>query len=120
MYTSKLPESLKPERIQFHFAELDGWSLVLEWNPDTRRQEPTSFWTAFELADHLEACELVAQIGVLADTWCATPDIEVRGNIVFVTCGSPERGLFVEDFDFAKAVDREIGHGQRQTALTHR
>ncbi len=112
-----LPQSLKAERIQIYFANLVGWVLLKEWNPETRQDEPYGFWTAFELVDHLEACELVAELGVLADKWCATPDIDVRGNLVYVTCGSEYEGLFIEDFDFAKAVDDEIGHYQRQTSL---
>ncbi len=110
-------ESLKPERIQIYFAQLAGWSMIWEWNPETRQDEPTGFWTAFELFDFLEACELVHELGVLADKCCATPNIEVLGNIVFVTCGWSKDGLLVEDFEFAKAVDREIGSGQRQTSL---
>ncbi len=117
MNTSTLPDWLKPERIQRLFDQLVEWILVYEWNPETRRDEPTSIWTAYELADHLEACELVAELGMLADKWCATPDFDVRGNIVFVTCGPANDGLVIEDFDFASAVDREIGTGQRQTSL---
>ncbi len=114
------PQGLKPERIQFYFDELVGWVLVKELNPETGQQEPTSFWTAFELADHREACELVKELGVLADKACATPALDVRGNIVFVTCGSSSGALFVEDFEFAKAVDREIGTLQRQKSLLNR
>ncbi len=110
-------ESLKPERIQFLFQQLVGWVLLTQWNPKTRQDEPYGFWTAFELADHLEACELVMQLGKLADIWGATPGIDVRGNIVFVTCGTMRDGLFEEDFDFALDVDREIGPSQRQTTL---
>ena len=111
------PESLKPERIQIYFLELVGWILLTEWNPETRRDEPWGFWTAFELTDHLEACELVHELGVLADKWGSMPGLEVRGNLVFVSCGWLKDGVFIEDFDFAKAVDHEIGHGQRQTSL---
>ncbi len=56
------PKSLKPERIQFYFLELMGWSLIMDWNPETRQDEPTGFWTAFELVDFREACELVAEM----------------------------------------------------------
>ena len=108
---------LKPERIQIFFARLIGWVLLQEWNPSTRREEPYGFWTAFEMSDHLEACELVAELGKLADIHCAEPEIDVRGNIVFVTCGSLRDGVVEEDFDFAMAVDREIGTMQRQTTL---
>lgn len=110
-------QGLKVERIQFHFLELVGWILIQDWNLETRQDEPTGIWTAFEMADHLEACELVMELGVLADIHSATPDLDVRGNVVFVTCGSMKDGLFIEDFDFAKAVDREIGTLQRQTSL---
>ncbi len=110
-------EELKAERVQFYFAQLVGWALIWDWNRETRQYEPTGFWTAFELADHLEACELVPELGILADKWCSTPDIQVLGNVVFVTCGSAKDGLFVEDFDFARDVDREIGNGQRQATL---
>lgn len=115
---SNILKSLKPERIQILFLELVGWVLTTEWNPETRQEEPVGIWTAFELADHLEACELVHELGVLADIWGSTPDLDVRGNIVFVTFGSSKEGMLIEDFDFAKAVDREIGTGQRQTSLT--
>ncbi len=108
---------MKPERIQFCYDELDGWILLTEWNPITREYEVTGIWTAFELADHLEACEHVAVIGAIADTWCSTPNIEVLGNIVFVTCGTSKDGLIEEDFDFAKAIDDELGTAQRQKSL---
>ncbi len=108
---------MKPERIQVRYTLLDGWVLIEEWNRDTRRYEVTGMWTAFELADHLEACELVAEIGALADNWCSTPNIEVLGNVVFVTCGTSRDGLIEEDFDFAQAVDDELGNGQRQKSL---
>ncbi len=108
---------MKPERIQFRFYPLQGWVLVKERNRETGKEEPTSIWTAFELSDHLEACELVGEIGVLADLNCSTPEIDVRGNIVFVTVKSTKDGLIEEDFDFAEAVDREIGTFQRQKTL---
>ena len=110
-----IPQSLKPERIQIEFADLNGWSLIKELNPETRQNEPVGFYTIFELVDYLEACELVAELGVLADKACATPDIDIRDNLVYVTCGTRDRGLFIEDFDFAQAVDRELGNGQRHT-----
>ncbi len=116
---SNILKSLKAERVQFLFLKLVGWVLSTEWNPETRQDEPGGIWTAFELVDHLEACELVHELGVLADKWCSTPDIDVRGNIVFVTFGSSNEGMFIEDFKFAMAVDREIGTGQRQTSLTN-
>ena len=105
---------MKPERIQFRYTLLDGWVLIEEWNPHTRRYEIIGIWTAFELADHLEACEHVAAIGALADIWCSTPAIEVLGNAVFVTCGTSRDGLTEEDFDFAEAVDKELGPSLRQ------
>ncbi len=108
---------MKVERIQFRFDPLKGWVLVKERSRETGKEEPTSIWTAFELSDHLEACELVREIGVLADLYCSIPEIEVRGNIVFVTAKSSKEGLIEEDFDFAEKVDREIGTGQRQKTL---
>ncbi len=108
---------MKPERIQYRFTFLDGWVLIEEWNPEQRRYEVTGIWTAFELSDHLESCEHVLVLGKLADAWCATPDIDVRGNIVFVTLGSSKEGLTEEDFDFAETVDKELGYSSRQTAL---
>ncbi len=110
-------KSLKPERIQIFFQDLTGWVLEKEWNPETRQDEPVGIWTAFELADHLEACELVHELGVLADNWGSTPDVDVRDNYVFVSIGSSTRPMVIEDFDFAKAVDREIGDLQRAKAL---
>jgi pterin-4a-carbinolamine dehydratase len=115
-----IPQSLKPERIQFYFEKLVGWVLLEEFNPETRRDEPTGFWTVFEMADHLDACELVAELGALADNWCAVPDIDIRDNLVYVTCGTRDRGLYIEDFDFAMAVDLEIGNGQRPASLLGR
>ncbi len=112
-----VPESLKAERVQILFKHLVGWVLNWGLNPETLEDEATGFWTAFELHDHLEACELVLELGKLADRTCATPDLDVRGNIVFVTCGTEKDGVFIEDFDFAMAVDREIGTGQRQRSL---
>ncbi len=108
---------MKPERIQYRFTFLDGWVLIEEWNPVTRRYEIKGIWTAFELSDHLEACEHVLDLGKLADTWCSTPDIDVRGNIVFVTLGSSKEGLKEEDFDLAEAIDKELGFSIRHTAL---
>ncbi len=113
-------KGLKPERIQFYFLELVGWAIIKEWNPETRQEEPVGIWTAFELADHLEACELVHELGVLADISGSTPDLDVRDNYVFVNLGSSTQDMFIEDFDFAKAVDREIGTVQRQTTLFDR
>jgi len=109
---------MKPERIQDRFTILDGWVLIEEWCREQREYVITGFWTAFELADHLEACELVAEIGAIADVWCSTPEIEVLGNLVFVTVGSSKDGLIEEDFDFAEAIDRELGPAQRKKNLT--
>ena len=108
---------MKPERIQIRFDPLQGWVLVKERNPESGKEEPTRMWTAFEMADHLEACELVVEIGRIADRYCATPEIDVRQNVVFVTATTPKVGLTDEDFDFAEAVDREIGAFQRSRTL---
>ncbi len=108
---------MKPERIQFRYDPLRGWVLVKERNVETGKEEPTAIWTAFEMTDHLEACELVPELGRLADKACATPQIDVRQNVVFVTATTPRVGLTEEDFDFAEAVDREIGHFQRASSL---
>lgn len=114
------PLTLKAERVQFYFDTLLGWILLMEWNPETREDEPYGIWTAFEMIDHLDACELVLELGHLADDWGVTPSIEVHKNYVFVTCGSEMDGLTVEDFQFAEAVDREIGTFQRQNTLLDR
>ena len=111
---------LKAERVQDRFLDLDGWVLLKKWNREICEEEPTAVWTAFELTDHLEACELVAEIGAIADTCCATPEIDVRGNVVFVTAKSSKDGLTEEDFDFAEAIDLDLGTGQRQKTLLNR
>ncbi len=111
---------LKAERVQVRFDLLKGWVLIKERNPETGKEEPTRIWTAFEMADHLEACELVVEIGRLADKACATPEIDVRQNVVFVTATTPKVGLTEEDFDFAEAIDREIGTFQRSKTLLSR
>ncbi len=108
---------MKPERIQDRFAPLTGWVLVTKRNPETGKEEPTGMWTAFEMADHLEACERVLELGRIADACCATPALDVRGNVVFVTAATPKVGLTDADFDFAEAVDREIGTFQRSRTL---
>ena len=107
---------MKPERIQFRYATLEGW--VLEKRPQAfGEEEPNALWTAFELADHMEACELVFQLGRIADQHCACPEIEVRRSLVFVRATTPLIGLTEEDFDFAAAVDLEIGGDQRPASL---
>ncbi len=111
------PLTLKAERVQFYFEMLVGWILLKGWNPETRQDEPYGIWTVFEMEDHLDACELVATLGHLADNWGATPAIDVRKNLVYLSCGSEYDGLTVEDFDFARAVDREIGTFQRPKTL---
>ena len=107
---------MKPERIQFRFSLLDGWVLDKE-SQAFGEEVPTAIWTAFELADHLEACELVHQIGQIADQHCVCPEIDVRQNLVFLRVTTPGVGLTDEDFDFAEAVDIEIGNGQRVNSL---
>lgn len=109
---------MKIERVQYRFGKLDGWVLAKEASPTIVGEEvPKAIWTAFEMADHLEACELVAHIGEIADQHCVCPDIDVRQNIVFVTVKTADLGLIEEDFDFAEAIDCEIGNGQRATSL---
>ena len=73
-------------------------------------------WTAYEMADHREACGLVGLIGEVADRCCVTPEIDVRRNIVFLTVKT-ESGMTVEDFEFAKTVDFEIGSAHKARAL---
>ena len=108
---------MKPERTQDRFKRLEGWELIPKGSQNlTGEEEPKALWTAFELADHQEACEMVPELGRLADRTCATPDIDVRRNIVFVTVSTGD-SLTDEDFDFAEAVDREIGDGQRAKSL---
>ena len=109
-------EPLEPEHIRTELEALESWGLLEHFNRETRRNEPVGFWTSFEMADHLEACELVLELGMLADVACAAPDVDVRDNRVLVTCGTRYRGVSIEDFDFAKAVDREIGVGPRRAA----
>ena len=65
----------------------------------------------------MEACELVLQIGRIADQHCSCPEIDVRGNIVFVTVTTQGEGLTEEDFNFAQAVDLEIGDGQKACGM---
>lgn len=113
---------MKAERVQFRFDPLEGW--VLEKAPNQtlvggQEEEAEAIWTVFEMADHLEACELVREIGKIADRTCACPEIDVRLNLVFVRATTPGMGLTEEDFDFAAAVDREIGNGQRASGLVN-
>ncbi len=114
---------MKAERVQFRFSPLEGW--VLEKAPSQtlglrgQKEEPEALWTVFEMADHLEACELVRELGQIADRTCACPEIDVRLNLVFVRVHTPEKGLTEEDFDFAEAVDREIGNGQKASGLVN-
>jgi len=110
---------MKAERVQFRYDDLEGW--VLENEALTfGREEPKALWTAFELADHLEACELVQQLGQIADQHCCCPEIDVRQNMVFVRVTTPGVGLTEEDFNFAEAVDLEIGSGQKTSTLINR
>ena len=110
---------MKVERV--HEPETpDGWELLTKWNHETGEEEATGLWTAYEMADHLEACEQVLAIGQLADRACARPEIDVRGNIVFLTVRTPGIGLIQEDMDLVKLVDRELGDGQRANALLER
>ena len=111
---------MKPERVQIRFMPLDGWVQQMEASQGlVGQEEPVGIWTAFELADHLEACELVREIGEIADINCVAPEIDVRGNVLFVTAKTD--GVLTEaDFDFAEAIDRELGTGQRQKTLLDR
>lgn len=110
---------MKIERVQFDLSKLKGW--VTEAAPRSMKEEdPEAIWTAFELGDHLEACELVVELGVLADRYCCCPEIDVRRNIVFVRATTEGVGITQEDFDFALAVDRELGTGLRAKSLVHK
>ena len=111
-------EGLKAERVQERFAPLDGWELV--HRPSRRspgKEVPHYIWTAFELADHYEACELVGYLGEVADVNSVRPEIDVRGHVVFLTVKTPKVGLIERDFDFAEAVDRELGNGLKAKSL---
>ncbi|MCP3961884.1 MAG: hypothetical protein GY719_28920 [bacterium] len=81
-------------------------------------EEPVAIWTAYELDDHLEACERVLELGWIADLCCACPEIEVRQRFVSVRVTTPGVGITDEDIDFARKVDFEIGHGQKLCGLT--
>ena len=113
---------MKAERVQFRYSRLDGWVLVGEGGKGVSAGEEKPYlWTAYELADHLEACELVAQVGNLADRFCVAPQLDVRRNYLFVTLGRerPE-GLIEADFDFAEELDEEVGPRQKANSLISR
>ena len=110
-------EGLKAERVQYRYSFLYGWVLVDERGQGVfEGKEKPFIWTAYELADHLEACELVAQIGKIADRFCVAPELDVRRNYLFVTVGK-EEGLTDADFDFAEALDDEVGPRQKANGL---
>ncbi len=114
-------QGMKAERVQDRFAPLDGWELVMR--PSRRypgKEVPHYIWTAFELADHYEACELVGYIGEIADVNSVWPEIDVRGNLVYLTVKTPRVGLTERDFDFAEAIDRELGNGLKAKSLLAR
>ncbi len=110
---------MKAERVQYRYSFLEGWVLVDDNNNQGvfAREEKPYIWTALELADHLEACELVTQIGQIADRHCVAPQLDVRRNYVFVTVGREPEGLTDADFDFAEAIDEEIGPRQKASSL---
>ncbi len=113
---------MKPERIQSRSDRLDGWVLV---KGESRQigfaeREPFALKTAFEMADHYEACELVAELGQIADACCICPEIDVRRNVVYVTVKHDNGRLREADFDFAEAVDDQIGTSCRAHALIAR
>lgn len=107
---------MKAERVQFRYDLLEGWVLITS-TQRSRKAKPTGIWTALEMADHLEACELVPLIGKIADQHCVQPEVDVRRNYVFITAGNPKDGLSEADFDFAEAIDREIGPGLKAKSL---
>ncbi len=107
---------MKPSVVQ-GVAQLEGW--VLEKEPNASgfgEEEPSAIWTAYELADHREACEMVREIGDIADVCCVAPEIDIRRNLLYVTA-TTDGGLTEEDVVFAQAMDREIGNGQKQKTL---
>jgi len=106
---------MKAERTQIRYDRLEGW--VLDKETQTLGKEEEALWTVFELADHLEACELVHQLGQIAHQHGASPELDVRRNLVFVRVTTPGVGLTEEDFDFAEAVDLEIGSGQKAAGM---
>jgi len=114
-------QGMKAERVQERFAPLDGWELVMR--PSRRypgKEVPHYIWTCFEMADHYEACELVGYVGELADVNSVRPEIDVRGNLVYLTARTPKVGLTERDFDFAESIDRELGNGLKVRALMAR
>ena len=114
-------EGMKAERVQDRFTPLDGWELIMRPSQTIRgEEEPDALWTAFEAADHFEACELVGQIGEIADVYCVRPQIDVRGHVVFLTAKTPKFGIAERDFDFAEAIDCELGRGLKAKGLLAR
>ncbi len=112
---------MKAERVQFRYSFLEGWVLVDDTSNGLVAGEQPHIWTAYEMADHLEACELVPEIGMIADRHCIAPQLDVRRNVLFVTLGkdSPE-GLTEADFDFAEEIDEEIGPRLKASCLVKR
>ena len=112
---------MKAERVQFRYSFLEGWVLVADTSQGLAPSEKPHIWTAYELADHLEACEMVPEIGMIADRHCVAPQLDVRRNVLFVTLGkdNPE-GLTEADFDFAEALDHEVGPRLKASCLVQR
>lgn len=111
---------MKAERVQFRYSFLEGWVLVSDTTQGLVAGEKPYIWTAYELADHLEACELVPVIGKFADRHCVAPQIDVRRNVLFVTLGKDPEGLTDADFDFAEVIDDEIGPRLKASCLVKR
>ena len=107
---------MKPSVVQ-GVDQLEGWVLGKVPNASGfGEEEPAVLWTVDELADHREACEMVREIGEIADVCCVAPEIDIRRNLLYVTVGR-EDGLIQEDVDFALTMDREIGNGPKQKTL---
>ena len=113
---------MKPSVVQgVRRLESNGWLLEKEvphMGLVGGEEEPVAIWTAYELEDHLEACERVLELGYLADLCCACPEIEVRQRFVVVRVATPGVGITIEDIDFAETVDFEIGHAQKVRGLS--
>ncbi len=112
-------EGMKPERTQFDISLLDGWTPINGSRAKAiSEQKLEGLWTAFEMTDHLKACQLVAELGGIAAEYGITPDLDVRGTIVYLTVGTDKREVIAAEFEFALEVDRRIGDGHKCRALT--
>ncbi len=111
-------KEMKAERTQFDLSLLDGWVPINGSRASAiREQKIEGLWTALEMTDHLEACETVAELGRIAEPFSVTPDLDVRGKIVYVTIGAEHKEVTRAEFEFALEVDRQLGDGSKCQAL---